>query len=425
VPTSPRSPGVPFPPVAWVTAVLIVAGASWVGPAANGAAGAAPSAPIGVKSAAVVAPVPAKYKREYNQTAADLTAYEQAIAAMPTYSTTPANGRTGFVELLDANGNRQAALLKPTAMTGVNQSLDAFKRLGVGGVVIGVKLPLLLPQYTPQAAQYTQFFAKAADAARARGFVVDVELGPLFCGTDYAHCSYHYPTTPAGWAKLTAQQARTVIDSVHPDYLDLISEPSTEAILTGIKSLQTLNGFRTFVSDTVNAIGIHGSTKLMAGAASWFPATFDQSIVGSGIDGLVTHVYPATAGTAANLVATSRVAHNAGLPIIADEVWLYKGSATASGSVQASNEQGALNCFSFWEPLDVRFIRATREWATKTGSPLMSGFWSWLAFAYSTWTPALDAKSSPQIQAQNYEAAASALSKGKYTDTGLALVGRR
>ena len=291
-------------------------------------ASSAPSASIRVMSATKVAPVPAKYKRMYNQTAADLGAYEPAIAAMPSYSTKPANSRTGFVELLDANGNREAALLKPATMTGVNKSLDAFKRLGVGGVVIGVKLPLLLPQYTPQAAQYTQFFAKAAAAARARGFVVDVELGPLFCGTQYATCSYQYPTTPAGWAQLTAQQARTVIDSVRPDYLDLISEPSTEAILTGIKSLQTPDGFRTFVSDTVTAIGSHGTTKLLAGAASWFPAKFDQSIVGSGIDGLVTHVYPANAGTAANLVATSRVAHDAGLPLIADEVWLYKGTST-------------------------------------------------------------------------------------------------
>ena len=30
---------------------------------------------------------------------------------------------------------------------------------------------------------------------------------------------------------------------------------------------------------------------------------YDQAIIGSGIDGLVTHIYPATARTAANLVA--------------------------------------------------------------------------------------------------------------------------
>ena len=215
-----------------------------------------------------------------------------------------------------------------------------------------------------------------------------------------------------------------MIDKVRPDYLDLISEPNTETILTGIKSLQTVSGFREFVSDAVKAIGHHGTTKLIAGAASWFPPAYDQAILATGINGLVTHIYPATAGTAANLVATSRIAHDAHLPVIADETWLYKGATSASGSVQASNRQGAMNCFSFWEPLDVEFMHATREWAAKTGSPAMSGFWSWQTLAYSTWTPSLDAKTSPEIQAQNYAAAQAALSAGTFTATGLALVGR-
>ena len=382
--------------------------------------------PIGAAatSATTVAPVPAKYQTEYAKTAADLRAYARAIDAMPTYATKVAASRIGFAELLDANGNRMSDLLKPSTMTHVNQSLDAFKRLGVDGVVLGIKLPLLLSQYTTQAGQYTQFFVKVADAARARGLAIDVELGALFCGTIYAHCSYKYPATAAGWAKLTAQQARTVIDKVRPNYLDLISEPNTEAILTGIKSLQTISGFREFVSDAVKMIGRHGTTKLIAGAASWFPASFDQAIVGTGIGGLVTHIYPATAGTAANLVATSRVAHDAHLPLIADETWLYKGATSATGAVQASNQQGALNCYSFWEPLDVQFMRATREWAAKTGSPVDSGFWSWETLAYSTWSASLDAMSSPQIQAQNYAAAQRALANRTFTDTGLALVGR-
>ncbi len=69
----------------------------------------------------------------------------------------------------------------------------------------------------------------------------------MFCGTIYATCSYTYPSTVAGWAQLTAQQARTVIDQVRPDYLNLISEPNTEANPTGIKELATLAGFKQMV----------------------------------------------------------------------------------------------------------------------------------------------------------------------------------
>ena len=284
-------------------------------------------------------PVPAKYASVYQQTSRDLDAYAGAIDAMPAFSKKALGSRAGFVDLLIANGNRQTALLRTGTMTLVDQSLDAFKRLGIGGVVLAVKLPLLLPQYTAQAKEFTQFFAAVAKHAHARGFKVDVELGPLFCGTVYSQCSYDYPATVAGWAQLTAEQARTVIDNVHPDDLDLISEPDTEATLTGIRDLASIDGLRAFVSETVTTIGSHGATKLFAGAASWFPVSYDRALLGTGIDGLVTHIYPATAGTAANLVAVSRLAHDAGKPLIADEVWLWKGKASASG-VEASSAAG-------------------------------------------------------------------------------------
>ena len=387
-----------------------------------------PSAPTTVAlpapvTAAPSAPVPAKYQAMFDQTSRDLDAYAAAITAMPTYSTSAAS-QVGFGELLDANGNRQGELLMPAAMTGVDQSLDAFKRLGVRGVVVGVKLPLLLPTYTPQAGQYADFWSAVADHARARGFTVDVELGPLFCGTTYSQCSYHYPTTVVGWADLTAQQARTVLDQIHPDYLDLLSEPNTEANLTGIRELQSVTGVTDFVKEALARIGAHGDTKLLAGAASWFGPVYDEAIARTGVDGLVTHIYPANASTAANLVATARVAHDANLPFIADEVWLYKGTTTAAGNVQASNGEGFLNTFSFWEPLDVRFMQATRQWAAKAGSTLLSGFWSWQTQAYLTWTPALDATPIARVLLDSAAAAASAMTAVTFTQTGLALVGR-
>jgi len=317
--------------------------------------------------------VPAKYKSMYAQTAADLDAYTKAIHAMPAYAKA-GKAKNGFVELLAANGNRQTALFQPGTMTLVNQSLDAFNRLGVGGVVLGIKLPLLLAQYTTHASEYATFFAAVTKAAHTRGLKVDAELGALFCGTVYApDCSYTYGTTVPEFAQLTAQQARIVIDTVRPDYVDLISEPDTEADLTKIAGIKSVPGLSSFVSSTLAAIGRHGTTKLIAGAASWFPASYDRAIIRSGIDALAMHIYPASATTAANLVAVGRLAHDAGIPIVADEVGLYKGK-TGAGAIQAGNEQGARNCFSFWQPLDVKFVNATREWAAKSGVPLVSVF---------------------------------------------------
>ena len=383
------------------------------------------SASSSTSSTVAPAVVPAKYQALESQVSGDLSGYESAIAKMaPLGKTATTGSNVGWAELLAANGNRQDALLAPTEMTTIDQTLDAFKRLGVGGVVLGIKMPLLLSSFEPKADQYAAFYATVADHARARGFQIDVELSALFCGTIYAQCSYQYPNSPTGWADLTAQQARIVIDRVHPEWLDLLSEPNTEVQLTGIKELGTIAGLTQFVTSAVNAIGAHGGTKLVAGAASWYGPTYDQALVKTPIDGLVTHIYPASATTAANLIATAKIAHDAGKPLIADETWLYKGQPTISGGVAASNEQGALCTYSFWQPLDVRFFRATRQWATKAGVPLISGFWSQLAFAYLTWTPTLDAQPPAQQLAASTQAAQTAASDNTTTQTGNALVGR-
>lgn len=64
----------------------------------------------------------------------------------------------------------------------VDAWLDRFHFLGINGVTLGIKLPLLLPSFGPHSEAYTAFFATVVEHARARGMTVDVELGPLFCG---------------------------------------------------------------------------------------------------------------------------------------------------------------------------------------------------------------------------------------------------
>jgi hypothetical protein len=377
-------------------------------------------------AATVNVPVPAQYAALDARIAAGLDAFSSTIARMaPLHGRRPPNSKNlGWAELLVANGNRQGALLEPTAMASVDVNLRALKRLGVGGVVLGIKLPLLIASYQPRAADYADFYATVARHARALGFGVDVELSAMFCGTIYAQCSYRYPDSVSAWAELTAEQARTVINRVHPGWLDLISEPNTEATLTGITALDTKSGLVSFVTAAVHNIGRQGSTKLVAGAASWYGPDWDQALAATPIDALVTHVYPATAGTAANLVRTAQIAKRAGKPLVADEMWLYKAVPTLSGGVGASSQEGALATYSFWEPLDVRFMRAVRQWATKAGVAFVSGFWSQLAFAYVTWTAAAGSRPAAQQVAASAQAAGQAMVAGTTTLTGRALIGR-
>ncbi len=366
--------------------------------------------------------VPAQYAGMVRQLSTQLDDYQSAVAAMPD-ERVAAPSIPAFVpaaELLTANGNRQARLLQPGALRQVEQELDALRRLGVGGVTIGIKLPLLLPQFTPQAARYTDFYAAVADQARSRGFTIDVELGGLFCGTVFSTCSYSYPTTVSGWAQLTAQQARIVIDRVHPTYLDILSEPNTEANLTSIKNLETLSGVTQFVTETLQQIGPRGTTRVGAGAASWFPVAYDRAIAGTSVDILIEHIYPLTPGVVQTVVATAALAHQVHKPIVADEVWLYKGTTTGSGNVTASGNESKLDAYGFFEPLDARFLAITRQWSMKADVVFTSPFWSMQLFDYVTWTPQLEAGPVERTLTSLDRGASAAMAGGHSSEAGVA-----
>lgn len=371
------------------------------------------------------APVPAAYQAAYQRLSGQLDAYQAAVGSMPDYRSSDP-GTPPFVagaELLDANGNRQSQLLAPGTLTSVDQELDALQKLGVTGVTVGVKLPLLLPQFEPQAAAYAAFFASVASAVRSRGMFLDVELGGLFCGTVYSTCSFDYPTTVDGWAQLTAQQATTVIDRMHPDVIDLMSEPNTEANLTGIAALGTQSGVLQFVNSALAAIGPHAGTEIGSGAASWFPASFDQAIVATPVDVLVDHIYPTDPTVAQTLVATAAIAHAAHKPLVVDEIGLYKGTPTAGGNVSQSSDEGRVDAYSFWEPLDARFLSITRQWSQKADVAFTSVFWSDQLFAYATWTPELESAPAQQTLTVLDQDAAQAMAAGTATGAGRTWVG--
>ena len=365
-------------------------------------------------------PVPAQYAALYVQLSAGLDSYQAAVAAMPDYRATGPSAPSFHpaAELLDANGNQQAKLLAPGALTRVEGELDSFQRLGVTGVTIGIKLPLLLSQYTPRAANYADFYAAVARQARERGFTIDVELGGLFCGTAFSTCSYNYPSTVAGWAQLSAEQAKIVIARVHPDFLDILSEPNTEANLTKIPALETQAGVVEFINDTLAGIGAHRSTEIGAGAASWFPISYDEAIARTGVNVLVEHIYPLSPQISATIVATAELANQVHKPIVADEVWLYKGTTTLGANVTQSSTESKLDAYSFFEPLDQRFLTITRQWSMKADVSFTSAFWSWQLFNYVAWTPALDAGSVDQTLGLLYQGAQQAIGHGEASTSG-------
>jgi len=366
-------------------------------PASSASSAVASTSTIGPE-AATAAAVPSAHRDLYDHLSADLDAYAKVINAMPSSSPSPTHPVAG-AELLAANGNRLTALLAPNNLGLVDESLDRLQALHVGGVTIGIKVPMLLDSFSPDASRYVDFYATVADHVRSRGMVVSVELGALFCGTVFAQCTDPFgPGRYQSFVDDTAAQARVVIDRLHPDYLTLMAEPDTEAKLTGIRVLGTPEGAARAVGDILANIGAHRSTRVGAGAGTWLPTTFADAIAAEPIDYLDTHVYPVGAAVAANAVAIAGIATRTGKPLVVDEVWLYKTDEPGiAGGPAAAERVFRQDVFSFWQPLDARFLAVTADWARKAGAAYVSPFWSWQFFTYLDWTPELDAAPYAQL----------------------------
>ena len=370
--------------------------------------------------------VPLPYIATYQRLSTQLNTYGAAVNAMPDYRSRGSSAPrfVAAAELLDANGNQQGKLLEPGAMSAVERELTALKNLGVRGVTIGIKLPLLLARFTPLASKYANFYAAVAKQAHARGFTIDVELGGLFCGTVFSTCSYAYPRTIAGWATLTAEQARIVIARVHPNYLDILAEPNTEAELTSIGALGTLSGVVQFVTATLAQIRARGATKIGAGAASWFPVSWDRAISKTSVNVLIEHIYPLSPAIVQTITATAALAHQTHKPLVADEVWLYKSTPSLTGGVTASGDEAKSDAYSFFEPLDEKFLSITRQWSAKADVAFASAFWSEQLFTYAAWTPQLEAGPTAETLAVLNEQTVGAWANGTYSASGLTWAGR-
>lgn len=403
-----------------VAAVLLTATAAGYADLSRASPKSSSAAPSATANPAAPGPVPAKYRSLYDRVSAHLSAYKRAVAAVPQARRMPrGRGPVAGVELLAANGNRLTALLQPGALSLVDASLDRFRALGVGGVTLGIKVPMLLGSFSPDAQRYLDFYATVAHHIRARKMAVSVELGALFCGTVYANCTNPFAGSYNTFVADTAAQARIVIKRLHPDYLTLIAEPDTQAKLTGVRVLDTPTGAGQAVADILARIGPRGRTRVGAGAGTWLPTSFARAIAATRVDYLDTHTYPVGRKEGANAVAVTAVARRAGKPLVADEVWLYKSAEPGiAGGASALEQVFRQDMFSFWEPLDARFLATTATWARKAGAVYVSAFWSWQFLTYMTWTPALDLAPYPQLTSAFARTVTRAIADGATTALG-------
>jgi hypothetical protein len=354
----------------------------------------------------------------YDSLSSDLDTWRAAINSLPAPSgPTPIFG--GHV--LAANGNRGTALLAPTTLPVVDLTLDRMQELGVGGVTVSVSFPLLNADY-PRSAEYLAFYETVAQHVRARGLALTVEQHIAFHDTPFSSISFDFSQLPfAQFETAFSAMAQLVIDHMQPDYLTLLSEPDTFADLTGYQQAQTPTGAAAMI-DTVAAGLQRGTTKIGAGSGSWLSnaSAYATAFAASSVDYIGVHIYPVDSPALDRAQVMVNAARAAGKPVVLDEAWLYKVAPNEPPPTDFDQVAAIFkrDNYSFWAPLDARFLTLLTQFVRANGIAYAAPFWTTFFWAYLEYGPATKDLTYPQTTQLVNQSVFQALQDDTFTSTG-------
>jgi hypothetical protein len=386
---------------------VVIAGIGAVVPAAA-AGGATPTG--------AVAPVPPQFQSAFAAVDAEVQNFAREVPGPPVHSKT-----TIGTELLSANGNIGASLLAPSAIAGVENELDAFRALGIKGVTVDVSFPLLLSG-TANSSGYLNFYEQVANQVKKRHMVLSVEENPIFAGTPLT-------TLPISYAGLTSriyaneqrEQAQTIVDRLHPKYLTVLDEPDTFTDALGL-DLNTPTNAVQVVSRELTGLRRQG-TMVGAGTGTWSPASIDEALLAhTSIDYLDVHVYPLSPQQVTNLRADSAAAKADHKPLVMDETWLNKPTATEGSGPAGAPAELKEKSYSFWEPLDEQYLTAMYSYVRSQGYSYVSFFDGARAFfGYLPWSSRLQAATYQSFSSTYNQLVEADMRQNEHSGTGQTL----
>ena len=160
-------------------------------------------------------------------------------------------------------------------------------------------------------------------------------------------------------------------------------------------------------------------TRITAGVGSWGNLDIARGLAANNsIDCLAVHVYPIIRQCLSNLYELSEIADKYGKGLVVDEAWLSKADQYLGSGNSGWSEAFRRDAFSFWGPLDCRFLSCMVTWAKAKGVEFMSPFWTNYFFAYLPYGPDLAGLPYKELRAAHNQAAAAAIIQGRLTPTG-------
>ncbi|HEY7269629.1 MAG TPA: hypothetical protein VH951_07365, partial [Dehalococcoidia bacterium] len=374
-----------------VAAVLAAAACS------SGSQTSAPAAlePSPTAAAAPAPAVPEKYRATYAELGADLDKFEQTLTPG---AANPASIGVVSSSLIMANSNSGPSILRPQVLDAAKTYMDDMAKMGSKGLEVQISYPVASKDFPNQDA-YIAFYKQVMDAARQRGFTVLIETSVVFANSPFTQVQFDgSKLTPQAYFQARTDEIVTIAKELRPDYLALGEEPVNERVFGGIN--YTPDQYIAFVNSAYAAVkaalGPDASkVNVGVGAGTWEFDLYRSFIEQTDLDFYDIHIYPL--GGAQPGLQTARqmakLAQAKGRPAIIGETWLYKLSQAEQGNVSGATASEAFrrDAFTFWEPLEARYMRDVLALVSELKLPFVSFWGARFFFGQVDWTPQLDA----------------------------------
>lgn len=321
--------------------------------------------------------VPREYRALYGELAIKL---DELIARIPSRWNGRRAGTAIGVELLVANSNRGEVLLTDRVFSATTLTLDRLQDLGVRSVALSIQFPILTSSY-PRSADYCDFYRRVAREIRRRGLVLVVEMGTTFREPEFSKVTVNYSgLTMKSFNAQLRQMARRIVENLRPDYLTILNEPDTQANNTGLNF--SVPNYETTIRHVAEGLE-HGGAHLGAGAGTWSKMGYFSALVRiPELDYIDMHIYPVQGDFVIDrVIRVANMAQKQRKGVSIGEAWLYKVSGEELGRLSPV-KAFARDVYSFWEPLDTRFVEVLVGLSHHVHAEFCSFFWMKYLYAY-------------------------------------------
>ncbi len=325
--------------------------------------------------------VPDSYQALYSELEGHLNTF---AAQQASTASDNASAPQFTTEMIVAGGNRGETLLDPLTLTATEVFLDRYAELGWSVASIQVSYPLLLTDF-PRSSEYLEFYKSVIKLVRERNMLVFIETSPVFSGTSYSDVEVDYSgKSIETYFDERKQQIRIIAEELAPDYLSIGHEPATEEWLTGFGF--TVDEYLAFVTGALSELDRSGGMKVGAGTGSWEDGDYIKRFAEeTDLDFINIHIYPVAAVGGVSLLEQAEtlagIARTNNKSAVIGECWLYKTPAAELTRTASKEEVFRRDVYSFWEPLDVLFMKTVAALAREYDIRIVNFFWAQYFFA--------------------------------------------